>query len=79
MRLFALVSPQGTACSETVLCEDHYAMAEARVQTQLKAIGDLSLDPPVPNSWTDVSDNDEARLLGCVICGGGGANGFLDL
>lgn len=67
MKLFALLSEQGTACNETVLIEADYnnpiirAAVEASINTQ-------SYDPPILGTWTDVSDNEACRehYLGCL-------------
>lgn len=57
MRLYALVSAQGTACAETVLRSDEYTPA-ARARVERAAALDRSADRPVAGTWTDVTDND---------------------
>lgn len=59
MKLFAMVSPQGTCCLETLLREDEYA-PERRAQTEREYCKGRR-DDPVAGSWTDVSDNDAAQ------------------
>ena len=56
MRYFALLSKQGTACSETVLSEREYADPVNRLQTE-KSYCKGGYDDPVPGTWTDVTDN----------------------
>jgi hypothetical protein len=57
MKLFALLSPQGTACSETVLNELEYADAAMRERVERESRTGLP-DDPVPGTWTDVTDNE---------------------
>jgi hypothetical protein len=59
MKLYALVSPQGTACSETVLTEQEYTPGNrADIERQFC---DGRPDAPVPGTWQDVSENDYIR------------------
>lgn len=60
MRYYALLSSQGTACAETVLREDEYT-AENRFAMEVAATSRTDADAPVPNTWTDVSDNEACR------------------
>lgn len=65
MSYFALVTEDGTACSETALCGLHYESGEARQQAESQAASDA-----MPESWTDVSGNRYIeQLTGCVVCG----------
>lgn len=60
MKLYALLSEQGTACHETVLCEKDYLDLTIRQGVE-KTIHSNTFDPPIPGTWTDVSDNDACR------------------
>jgi hypothetical protein len=52
----ALLSQQGTACLETALYgEDDTPANRLRIEAD---ICPRDPDPPVPGTWTDVSDND---------------------
>lgn len=62
VKLFAMLSQQGTACVETCLCE----ACDSQAQRRQIEIENTSYDKPVPGSWTDCSLND---VLRCVICG----------
>jgi hypothetical protein len=62
-RLFALLSEQGTACAETVLTEDEYNDPERRRAAENRARLTSGDDPPVPGTWTDVTDNDAIRSI----------------
>jgi hypothetical protein len=55
-KIFALLSKQGTACSETVLFAHEYT-AEGRARIEA-AIDGSDPDGPVPGTWTDCTDND---------------------
>lgn len=59
-RRFALLSPQGTACPETVLTEVEYSQLSMRMQVQDQFCngGD---DDPVRGSWTDVTENEACQ------------------
>lgn len=59
-RLFALVSSQGTACSETCFC------SECGIDEVERGSVFTGRDAPVPGTWTDVTDND---ALYCCSCG----------
>lgn len=62
MRLYALITEQGTACAETVLTEDEYSDPLRRRAVDSRAHHTpASPDTPIPNSWVDVSDNDACR------------------
>ena len=64
VQLFALVSSQGTACSETCLCA-RCDSPRARAVIDAAAARDPSPDAPISGSWRDVSENDH---LCCVRC-----------
>jgi hypothetical protein len=54
---YALLTATGTACSETVLNEDEFTPDwRSRVEEQCCARTDR--DAPLPNTWTDVTDNE---------------------
>lgn len=58
-KLFALINDEGTACRETCLCETHFT-------DSMKKIVEFGCwDDAIPDSWTDVTDNEECA---CVIC-----------
>ena len=57
MKLYALLSKQGTACIETTLTEQDYLDLTKRKQVNDMARLDKSFDPPIPDTWTDVSEN----------------------
>lgn len=65
VRLRALVSSQGTACTETCLCESCDS-PRRRAKIDRESAIDLSPDAPVSGSWTDCSEND---VLYCSVCG----------
>lgn len=56
-RRYALLSPQGTACPETVLTEDEYNIPQNRAHFE-KLYCRGGADDPVPGTWTDVTDNE---------------------
>jgi len=57
--LFALISNQGTACIETCLCQKHFTKEnKEKVSKHLK-------NDVVPDSWTDVSENEACECLQC--------------
>lgn len=59
VRKFALLSMQGTACSETVLTAREFTdKNKRRVEEEARHSTYTALDRPVPNTWTDVTDND---------------------
>ncbi len=62
MRMFALVSDQGTACSETALCEKCHATSKHRAAIERKAARDI----PNPRDWHDCTGNE---ALECNDCG----------
>lgn len=66
-KLFALTSKAGTACSEVCLCDACDSTA-ARARLSAEAAKSHDSDPPVPDSWTDCSENDD---IACVVCGYG--------
>lgn len=53
----ALVTSQGTACSETVLYADEDT-PEMRASIERQFCSRAGYDQPLPGTWTDVSDND---------------------
>ena len=56
MRIIALLSSQGTACSETALYgSDNTPEQRRRIEA---AIDPHAIDPPVRGTWTDCSDNE---------------------
>jgi hypothetical protein len=64
MRLYALLTAQGTACAETVLTEDEYNdPARKRAVDSRARHTPISPDSPIPGSWADVSDNDVCRKI----------------
>ena len=56
MRLYALVSQQGTACAEIVLTEEEFT-SEWRRKTEAQFCRGRA-DDPVAGTWTDVTDNE---------------------
>lgn len=64
MRLYSIVTGQGTAMPEATLCEVHHADPELRQRTEAVAFGadDWSGD----EAWHDSTGNDE---VACVECG----------
>lgn len=61
MRKFALLSAQGTACSETVLNELEYTFSNRIVMEHRYSIPHPRIDmpdAPISRTWVDVSDND---------------------
>jgi hypothetical protein len=64
MRLFAIVSEQGTACYEACLCERCHAQAEHRANVEKKAA--TIADVPNPTEWRDATGNE---ALTCSVCG----------
>lgn len=62
--MLALHSVQGTACSETALCIQHFRTDyKRRIENQI-VVDDL--DAPIPGTWYDATDNE---ALECSICG----------
>ena len=59
---FALVSDQGTSCSETCLCSEHYTEQNRNLIESSTATGH---DQPILGTWTDVTENDACN---CVLC-----------
>jgi hypothetical protein len=57
---YALVSAQGTACSETVLTATEYADPRNRAQVEKQFCTGKPNDP-LPGTWTDVSDNEACQ------------------
>lgn len=55
---FALLSPQGTACAETVLDGHDYLNPAKRAEIERAAAADKLPDSPVLGTWTDCTDND---------------------
>ena len=65
-KLFALISEQGTACGEAVLCADHFTdeyKAQAATAARQTA---ATLHEAVPTTWDDVSLNEACA---CIVCG----------
>jgi hypothetical protein len=60
-KIYALLSAQGTACLETVLTEQEFNDPQMRERVEAAARADKLSDPPIPGSWTDVSDNEACR------------------
>lgn len=60
-RLYALVTKQGTACSETVLTEEEYTEAN-RASVEYSCCNG-GWDDPLPGTWVDVSDNEACRYV----------------
>jgi hypothetical protein len=56
-RTFALLSSQGTACSETALTESEYANPSVRAHVEAEFCSGKP-DAPLPDTWTDVTDNE---------------------
>lgn len=56
-RLFALLSNQGTAMTETVLTLDEYTDEPTRLNAERHAPDDAA----IPMCWADVTDNDACR------------------
>lgn len=55
-RKYALVTKEGTACSETVLTECEYTQEKrTMIEAQFCGEGD---DDPQRDTWTEVSEND---------------------
>lgn len=63
--MFALVSSQGTACSETALCGDHYTLAHRKEVEEAVGKDKSAADAPLLGSWRDCSGNE---VLVCVVC-----------
>jgi hypothetical protein len=55
---YALLSPQGTACPETVLDWREYQDPSNRLHTEKNYCKDGDRDAPVAGTWTDVTDNE---------------------
>lgn len=64
MRMFALVSDQHTACSETALCEKCHGNAKSRATIEKRAAE--TKDIPNPRDWRDCTPNE---ALQCNDCG----------
>lgn len=63
LRIFALLSEKGTACAETALVSDEDTPKNrAAIDAMAQREQDAGVpDPPVPGTWTDVTDNDAIR------------------
>lgn len=59
-RIYALLTSQGTACTETALFESEYTVAN-RSKVEIMAANDSRPDKPIPGTWTDVTDNGAFR------------------
>lgn len=57
MKIYALLSSQGTACLETALYGDDYTK-ENKKKVEAMALLDKMPDKPIAGTWTDVTDND---------------------
>jgi hypothetical protein len=74
MRVYALLTDQGTAALETALCTSHYRNPRCRARAVAVASTDVvaSPDSSIPNvlvePWSDCTDND---ALVCRECGEG--------
>ena len=67
MKLYALLSGQGTACDEACLCDLHYTAANrAKVEAYVAKQGHG--DPPIPETWTDCTENEACQDYGCQAC-----------
>lgn len=60
MKLYAMLSSQGTACAETVLTAKEYKQVHIRERVE-KYCCTGAPDAPVKGSWTDVSDNEACQ------------------
>ncbi len=58
-RIYALVTKQGTAATETALCDEHYPAHTDEAAREARA--DVA-----PDSWRDCTGN---LVLECIICG----------
>jgi hypothetical protein len=57
-KIYALLSAQGTACTETALFEDEYtAENRAIVESRFCSLR-VHHDPPIAGTWIDVSENE---------------------
>lgn len=57
MKYFALLSNQGTACSETTLREDEFTPDRVNI-VESQARANSSPDAPILGTWTEVSQNE---------------------
>jgi hypothetical protein len=65
MKIFALLSCQGTACSETALCHTHFSPENRKMAYEAGCQN--TVDPPFSIvGWADCTDND---ALSCIVCG----------
>ena len=60
--MFALLTDQGTAASETALCGIHVNDSTATTAALVEAREDV----PLPQDFNDCSGNDALR---CIVCG----------
>ena len=69
MKMYALLSDQGTACHETALCEECYADEEN--QGYAREQGSQADDIPAPNNFEDCGNplDDGNDALSCCTCG----------
>jgi hypothetical protein len=58
LRLYALVSAQGTACAETVIRSDEDTPELRAIIEKRHCLNRPGWDDPIPGSWTEVTDND---------------------
>lgn len=61
MKLFALVTDQGTAAAETCLCENHIDVNGFSL-----ACRQADIDVRMSKGFVDCSENEE---LECIVCG----------
>lgn len=70
MQLFAQVTNDGTAMSETVLCSVHFASHKPHFETDHDYEGGAAKDGPrfelADKTWHDVTGND---AVSCNVCG----------
>lgn len=72
MKLYALVTKQGTACAEAALCETHLEAHRDRIAERTKLLVYPPSDQPT-TKWEECSEND---AIACDICGAkGGGDG----
>ena len=66
MRMYAMVSDQGTACNETALCSEHYT-PENKAEIEAEYCHGIS-DEPISGSWVDCTGNDYLMCRECGVC-----------
>src|SRR5438552_2452040 len=65
-KLFALISEQGTACAEAVLCADHFTEEYKALAAAAAKQSAATLHEAVPTTWGDCSGNEACA---CIVCG----------